>query len=49
MTAQKYIITELMVKTVLLVGPRRCYIKILRVDVLVRFKISQCWVGGEKM
>jgi len=42
MTAQKYIVTELMVKTVLLVGRRRCYIKILQVDVLVRIKISRC-------
>jgi len=49
MTAQKDVAIELMVKTVLLVGRRRCYIKILRVGVLVRFKISRCGAGGEKI
>ena len=49
MVAQKDFVIELVAKTLLLVGPGRCYMKILWVDVLVSFKVSQCEAGAEKM
>ena len=38
MVAQKDVVIELMTKSLLLGGSRRCCIEILRVDVLVSFK-----------
>jgi len=49
LAAQKDVVTELMAKTLVLGGPTRCCIKILRMDVLVSFKISRCGMGTEKM